>query len=300
MSPVTRQTPAGRAYLDLQNLARRRRRGTQELLILYVVERWLARLSASKYRDDFILKGGMLLAAFGNRRPTADADTLARNMARDADSVASRIADIAAIEVDDGVDFLTGTVATRSIREDALYQGIRVTMTARIATAHVKLRLDINFGDPVTPAPEIIEVPALRPVGPPIHVLGYPIETVLAEKIATAIELGAANTRVRDYADIHVLVCSHDIRYDRARDALVATAGFRGTALTSLAGVIEDLVELRGRTYRSYREELAPDNEQLPVEFSDLIASVVRFADPLIVAAPGLRVWLADRRAWAS
>lgn len=77
MTRVTRQTPAGRAYLDLQNRARRERRSTQELLALYVVERWLARLSKSAYTDQFVLKGGMLLAAFDARRPTADADALA-------------------------------------------------------------------------------------------------------------------------------------------------------------------------------------------------------------------------------
>jgi hypothetical protein len=79
MSRPTRDTPAGRAYLDLQNRARAEARRTQELLVLYVVERWLARLSASPYADQFVLKGGMLLAAFDARRPTADADTFARN-----------------------------------------------------------------------------------------------------------------------------------------------------------------------------------------------------------------------------
>jgi nucleotidyltransferase AbiEii toxin of type IV toxin-antitoxin system len=83
MTRVTRQREAGRAYLDLQNRARRERRNTQELLTLYVVERWLARLSRSPYTKQFVLKGGMLLATFGARRPTADADALARDMAND-------------------------------------------------------------------------------------------------------------------------------------------------------------------------------------------------------------------------
>lgn len=80
MSRPTRETLAGRAYLDIQNHARRERRGTQEVLTLYVIERWFARLSRSAYAGDFVLKGGMLLAAFGQRRPTADADALALNL----------------------------------------------------------------------------------------------------------------------------------------------------------------------------------------------------------------------------
>jgi hypothetical protein len=88
MSKPTRDDPGGRAYLDLQNRARREGRGTQELLTLYVVERWLARLSRSSRLNDFILKGGMLLAAYGRRRPTADADALAQNMPGDEWTVA--------------------------------------------------------------------------------------------------------------------------------------------------------------------------------------------------------------------
>lgn len=83
MSRPTRESAGGRAYLDLQNQARRQKRGTQELLTMYIVERWLSRMSRSPYAEDFILKGGMLLASFGTRRPTVDADALARNMASD-------------------------------------------------------------------------------------------------------------------------------------------------------------------------------------------------------------------------
>lgn len=77
MNRPTRDSAAGRAYLDLQNRARREKRGTQELLTMYVVERWLARLSHSPYSDDFVLKGGMLLASFGTRRPACCRDRVA-------------------------------------------------------------------------------------------------------------------------------------------------------------------------------------------------------------------------------
>jgi hypothetical protein len=82
MKRPTRASPAGSAYLDLQNRARKERRGTQELLTLYVVERWLARLSGSAHASKFVIKGGMLLAAYDARRPTADLDALARSPAR--------------------------------------------------------------------------------------------------------------------------------------------------------------------------------------------------------------------------
>ena len=197
----TKATADGRAYLELQNLARRERKVTGELLTMYVVERWLARLAVSPYRDDFILKGGMLLASLGARRPTADADALARNMAADEQTVVQRVVEIALIAMpEDGVRFDADSVRAQKIREEALYAGTRVRMDAHLATADVRLSLDINFGDPVTPGPQQIQLPPLRPGMEPISILGYPVETVIAEKLMTAIALGATNTRVRDYA----------------------------------------------------------------------------------------------------
>jgi Nucleotidyl transferase AbiEii toxin, Type IV TA system len=299
VSRPTRETAAGRAYLDLQNRARREQRGTQELLTIYVIERWLAKLSSSPYVNDFVLKGGMLLAAFGSRRPTVDADALARNMAADQETVRQRVTEIASIDdPDDGVEYLTATAATATIREDALYSGVRVTMTAQIATAQVKLRLDINFGDPVTPEPQLINLPALRPGTKAIRVLGYPIETVLAEKLTTAIELGPASTRVRDYADIFVLTGAQTLSCASTRAALTATAAFRGTELRPLSDAIQDIVALRARTYAAYRRGLGPDAEHLPEHFEQVVQAVTAFADPLInVADPG-DTWNPRHRRW--
>lgn len=300
MSRPTRDSAAGRAYLDLQNRARAEGRGTQELLTLYAVERWLARLSASTYADQFVLKGGMLLAAFGARRPTADADALARGFANDEATVVERVVAIATQRVpDDGVQYQTKTLTSRVIRDQELYSGVRIAMNCAIATAVVKLRLDINFGDPVTPAPQQVELPALRPGGSPIRVLGYPLETVLAEKIATAIALGPANTRVRDYADVYTLTGTHPARHDSVRRALLATAAHRGTEVVALSTVLRDLVELRAGTYVAYRGGLGPDGRDLPSDFALVVQAVIDFADRLAEEAPGSRSWDPVTRRWA-
>lgn len=299
MSRPTRDSAAGRAYLDLQNQARRQKRGTQELLTMYIVERWLSRMSRSPYAEDFILKGGMLLASFGTRRPTVDADALARNMASDQETVARRVVEIAAIEdPDDGVEFLPETATTAVIRDDALYSAVPVTMTARLATAQVKLRLDINFGDPVTPAPRIVALPSLRPDAPPIRILGYPIETVLAEKLVTAIELGRANTRVRDFADIHLLTGTQTLQCGGLREALTATAGFRRTTLIPLAQAAEGLAVLRNSAYVAYRKGLGEAGSSLPERFSDTVAAVAVFVDPVLDGLDAEAVWSPAERNW--
>jgi Nucleotidyl transferase AbiEii toxin, Type IV TA system len=300
MSRPTRATAAGQAYLDLQNRARLEGRGTQELMTLYVVERWLARLSASPYADQFIIKGGMLLAAYDARRPTADLDTLARSVANDETAVLARVAEIARLapRVDDGVMYRAETATARVIRDQALYAGIRIAMDCQIATATVKFRLDVNFGDPVTPAPSIVTVPPLRPVLEPVRVLGYPIETVLAEKLSTAITLGPVNTRVRDYADIYTLTGSHIVAHDTARAALLATAAFRGTELVPLSASIDNIVGLRRQTYVAYRAALGAAGEHLPDDFALVVAEAVAFADRLTEAAPTGTMWNPQRRRW--
>jgi hypothetical protein len=268
---------------------------------MYVVERWLARLGRSPYLHDFVLKGGMLLASFGSRRPTVDADALARNMSADHETVAARVCEIAALaDPADGVEFLTDTVTTTAIRDDALYSGIRVVMAARIATAEIKLRLDINFGDPVTPEPGLIELSALRPDTSSVHVLGYPVETVLAEKLATAIELGPANTRVRDWVDIYVLTGTQSVNHSTAREALQATADFRHTTLIPLSSAIGTFASLRAAAYAAYRRNLGPDGDHLPQRLAEIVDAVIVFADPLVDDANPPARWNPLSRHWES
>lgn len=157
-------------------------------------------------------------------------------------TIARSVAEIAAIELEDGVSFDHRSLVTRPIREEATYPGTRVALPARIATAQVGLRVDINLGDPVTPAPQVVELPSLRPSLPAVAVLGYPIESVLAEKIASAVDLGPANTRVRDYADIWTLTGHHDVSLAAVRQALAATAHYRRMQLRALSEVIGRLI----------------------------------------------------------
>lgn len=301
MSGPTRGTAGGRAYLDLQNRARREQRLTQELLILYVLERWLARLAISPYATSFILKGGLLLAALDARRSTADADLLAQHLAADERAMATCVREIAQMRLgeDDGVDFLPETLRTQSIRDEALYAGVRLTMGCHVATAEVTLKLDINVGDPVTPAPQPIHLPSQRPGYPAIAVLGYPIETVLAEKACTAIALGEANTRVRDYVDLYTLTGGHPLAFHGMRAALVATAHYRQITLAPLSRVVGALGSIRQATYAAFRTRLGVDGAALPRDFSDVVAAVLPFVDPLVSEQKDDLRWMPATRVWS-
>jgi hypothetical protein len=137
--------------LDLQKLARAQGRNTQQLFELYIHERFLARLADSRFSEMFVLKGGMLLAVLEVRRPTRDADMLARGIANDEGNLRAVVGEIAAISMADGLSFDATEISITSIREDADYHGVRLALPTSLAGAVLKLRLDLSFGDPVKP-----------------------------------------------------------------------------------------------------------------------------------------------------
>lgn len=203
MSGPTRATAGGRAYRDLQNLARADGRSTEELLALYALEGFLARLSRSDRSQDLVLKAGALLAAYGTRRPTRDIDLSARAVSNDAGTVLDLVREIASIAVDDGIGYDVHGACAETIRDGDEYSGVRVTLGCSVATARLRFHVDVNVGDPIWPLPGPVDVPRL--LGGCVTVLGYPLTMVLAEKLVTAIERGTANTRWRDYADVYLL-----------------------------------------------------------------------------------------------
>lgn len=300
MNRPTRQTAGGRAYLDLQNRARREKRTTQELLTLYVLERWLARLAVSRHAETLVLKGGLLLSVFDARRATADADLLARNLANDQETVIGRVREITAVTLDedDGVTYLPDTITAQTIRDDADYSGVRITMDCLLATATVKMKLDINVGDPVTPGPQWIDMQSQRPDLGSVRILGYPIETVLAEKSSTAIALGEANTRVRDYVDLYILTGKHSVSHGTMRAALDATMSHRGVSASPLSQALGDFGTLRQSAYRAFRGRLGPDGLDLPTSLAETVSAVCAFVDPLVDGSPSLSTWWPDWRGW--
>jgi hypothetical protein len=295
----TRRTRAGRAYLDLQNTARREKRPTDELLTLYALEGFLARLSASPHRDALVLKGGVLLAAFDARRPTRDVDLQARALANDLDAVLAVVRDVAATplpgDLDDGLSFDLASATAQVIRDEEDYPGVRVSLVAGLAPARLTFHVDVNVGDPIRPAPRLIDLPRL--LGGTIRLRGYPIAMVHAEKLVTAIARGTANTRWRDFADLHTLSGVHPVPAAQLLEALTAVASHRGVALQPLAVVLDGYPLLGQNRWAAWRRRHR--REELPASFADLLASVSAFADPVLRGHVTDATWDPRRRAWA-
>lgn len=226
------RNPAASVRQRLLNLARERGEDFNFVLTLYGLERLLYRLGESPHRNDFVLKGAMLLRAWSvsAHRPTRDLDLLGRGE-RTIARLQSIFADVWRLPVEeDGLVLEPGTIRSEEIREAQEYGGIRVTMTARLATARIRIQVDIGFGDAVSPGVTELEYPTLLE-GPAPLLLAYPPETVVAEKLQAVVALGMANTRMKDFYDLWILARRFSFTGDTLAPAIAATFSRRGTSI---------------------------------------------------------------------
>ena len=288
MTRPTRATTPGRVYLQLRARARREGRPTDELLVLYVLERFLYRLSVSAHRERLVLKGGMLLSALGQRRPTRDVDLLAKGTSNDTDPVAALVSEVLMIHVDDGVVYEPDRMTARVIREQDMYAAVRIAVPACVDRARHPLRVDVNVGDPVTPAPAAVDYPAL--LGEPFRVLAYPIETLLAEKLVTMVARGDATTRDRDFADVVLLTRRHAIDAGRLSAAVTATSAYRRVRVRTLGEVLVTLGRDRHADWQRYIARVGLQGI-LPSSFAEAIRQVTSFADPVLSGSVSSGRW---------
>jgi predicted nucleotidyltransferase component of viral defense system len=296
VSAPTRATAAGRAYLDLRNLARNSQRPVDELQQLYILEAFLLRLTYSQFADRLVLKGGVLLAAFNERRPTRDIDLQAHAIENNMDAVRTTVCEIAAITLDDEVIFDTADATAELIRDEEAYTGVRVAMTAQLATARPRFRVDVNVGDPIIPAPKNVRLPRL--LGGEILMRAYTLPTIYAEKIVTAIDRGTVNTRWRDFADIYLLCRRHAVDGTKLVRSIQSVAAHRHVLLVLLADVLADYGEIGQERWIAWRRRQLLE-DRLPERFAEVVSAVTDFADPAITGSARDRAWNPTARAWA-
>lgn len=229
----------------LLNLSRERAQPFDLLLTRYALERLLYRLSVSAHRERFVLKGALLVTTwFDNpHRPTRDLDLLGFGESS-AESILAAFRDICGIEQNDGVTFDAAALRVTVIREELKYGGLRLMTTATIASARVRVVVDIGFGDAIEPGLEEIDLPVLLDFPPP-HLRAYARETVIAEKFQAMVVLGRANSRMKDYHDIWLMSRSFEFDETRLARAIAATFRRRDTALptTTPDGLTQEFAE---------------------------------------------------------
>ena len=212
----------------------------------YGLERLLYRLSISTHAANYLLKGALLFSLWYDQphRPTRDVDLLGYG-ADDIDTAVSAFREICQIVVGDGIAFDATSVKGAAIRKDAGYGGVRIDLQATLDGARIVLQVDIGFGDAVTPAPESVRYPVLLEDLPAPQLRSYPKYTVVAEKFHAVCLLGMANTRMKDYFDLWVLLSDDALDTALLRQAVEATFARRQLPLpnNTPAGLSEAFVQ---------------------------------------------------------
>jgi predicted nucleotidyltransferase component of viral defense system len=259
------------------------------------LECFLDRLVHSKFAETFILKGGVLLAALDARRPTRDIDIAARAIENTAENVLSAVQTIAAISLEDGMEFHSIGATAATIREEDSYSGIRVTLGGTLSRAVIRFHVDVNVGDPIWPGPQQISVPRL--IDGVIVVRGYPLEMVLAEKLVTALERGTANTRWRDFVDIYALTRRFPVNAQTLKSSMQRVAQFRNAELAPLQAALKGYAGIAETRWRAWLAKQRLENK-IPTNFSIVLEQVVSFADPLIAGGDVESVWNPAQGKW--
>lgn len=250
-----------------------------------MLERLLERISVSRYQQNFILKGGFLIAAMVglDTRATMDMDATIKGLPVNEQTIREMFDEICKIELDDNVTFNFRSIG--KIREEDEYAGYRVSLSANYSPMAVPLKLDLTTGDKITPK-EIEYHFKLLLENRSISILAYNLETIMAEKLETVISRGDQNTRPRDYYDIYILakLQSSNIDLNSLKAALNATTKKRGskTVVENYYRIMDTVrsSEVMQKQWYNYQKDFEYATD---IAFEDACDTVVRLLDSLRV-----------------
>ena len=272
---MKRNTMSFKAIIN--NMAKENNVAAQSVLQTYMLERLLERISISKYKDNFILKGGMLISAMLgiDSRTTMDMDTTIKGFPLTKDNIKNIMYEICNIEIDDNVTLKINKVEL--IREDDDYGGYRITFEAKYNNEMpVIMKIDITTGDKIT-YKEIEYSFTLMLEDRKIQIWSYNVETIIAEKFEAIVKRGVLSTRIRDYYDVYMLINTQNKIIDKKtlKDAIILTAQHRGTSeiIKDWKKIVEKIAndnKMRQQWKRYQKDNFYADE----IEYDELINAI--------------------------
>ena len=265
----------------IKSVAKQNNADARTLMRIYMMERFLERLAQSEYRDNFIIKGGILVTAMIGvaHRSTMDIDTSMKNLNLSAEDALRVVNQVKDIDLDDGVSFEVKDVS--NIMDEMEYPGIRVTMNANVGRLITPLKIAISTGDVITPRAIEFNYDLLLE-DRSISLWSYNLETILAEKLQTVLARGILNTRMRDFYDIRMLLDTYEDKVNKAvlKDAFAATCKKRGTDhLQEQAEEIIKIIEADEQLqvlWRAYQKKYSYAAE---IDYASVISGVRKLMD---------------------
>jgi predicted nucleotidyltransferase component of viral defense system len=264
----------------LLNLSRQTKGADYNLILLrFVQERFLYRLSLSAYRENFFLKGGALLFAHERfaARPTRDMDFLGDHISRDKENIKRIMHEICSIECEeDGMTFECGEdeIWLEDITVEKEYNGTRVHMTAHMDTIVQQFSIDVGFGDVIVPQPAQLDYPLLIEGLPAVNVEAYSLETVVAEKFQTMIDRGTINSRMKDFFDVYTILKADKVDEALLKEAVAEVFANRGTEMDADNVVFSDGFAqdgMRQTMWKAYLKKIKYKDELPFTEVMDVI-----------------------------
>ncbi|MBF0430878.1 MAG: nucleotidyl transferase AbiEii/AbiGii toxin family protein [Fibrobacteria bacterium] len=281
----------------LLNIAKEQNRNFNAVLLQYAQERLLYRLSESAYKEKFVLKGGLLFLAYQmpSQRPTKDIDFLGRAVKNDKRNIQDIFVNVCSIDSKDGVQFKHETIAVKSIKEDAEYEGLRVNIPAIIAGAKLNLQIDVGFGDVQAVRPVKKDFPGLLSFPSP-KLYMYRPESVVAEKFEAMVTRGTLNSRMKDYYDIFFLAQSWDFKQNTLREAIIKTFKNREVEIRKCEEVFTPEYVNNEEINDRWNNFLNRMNFDIEMDFKAVMKKIKLFLQPVIKFGEGTKVW--DREKW--
>ena len=265
----------------IKSVAKQNNADARTLMRIYMMERFLERLAQSEYRDNFIIKGGILVTAMIGvaHRSTMDIDTSMKNLNLSAEDALRVVNQVKDIDLDDGVSFDVKDVS--NIMDEMEYPGIRVTMNANVGRLITPLKIDISTGDVITPRAIEFNYDLLLE-DRSISLWSYNLETILAEKLQTVLARGILNTRMRDFYDIRMLFDTYEDKVNKAvlKDAFAATCKKRGTDhLQEQAEEIIKIIEANEQLQVLWRAYQKKYSYAADIDYASVISGVRKLMD---------------------
>ena len=248
----------------LLNIAKEENTFYQTVLTRYFQERLLYRISQTRYRNNFYLKGGALMYAYEKfaARPTLDIDFLGNNISNEGESIVKAFKEICSVPYEeDGVTFDVEQITALNITEFKDYHGIRLSIPVRMDTISQVMTMDIGFGDVVTPEPIGLDYPVLLEHLPSANILAYSLETVIAEKLHAVVDLADQSSRMKDYYDLYTILHNEKYVATVLQEAIIRTFENRHTSYDP--------------NTMFFRKEFS-DNQQMQVRWQAFIKKITK------------------------
>ncbi|MEW6089192.1 MAG: nucleotidyl transferase AbiEii/AbiGii toxin family protein [bacterium] len=289
----------------LMNIARIEKVDFDAILLRYFQERFLYRLAISEFSSRFVLKGGLLLLCLDmpRCRPTKDIDFLAKEIKNDPVELEHIWRNIVSIPCDDGVEFISSSITSELIKEDADYEGIRLKVDAILGQARKRLQMDIGFGDIIIPHAMEMEFPVLLLDDNPPKMKTYSIESVISEKFEAMIKLAMVNIRMKDFYDVYTLSVSHNFQSNKLKKAIESTFHKRKTPLPENILIFKEEFHRDKEKQKQWIAFLRKLRlEGVNKNFNEIMEKITVFLEPIVISVKKEseinKIWTAGSGVW--